>query len=209
MNFIQDRLCFFALRIACAIQVFRRALLLGALFFFVGAAQHSLAQESSLFKNPTETVQSSTRSTHPIGAFHSVVTPAPDVAWQAGNQIEHLSSLRGKPVLILFTDTPLNHAFRHQLRKLKSRYEYMAAHGLICAVAFTKEVGSVPSNIPFITLLNGESSARAYGVSGSFGIALLGADGNLDCLSIHPLPGQRIADLMDASFTVQEALRKE
>jgi|GEM_PF-548560 len=209
MNFIQDRPFSFALRIACAIQVFHRALLLGSLVFFVGAAQHSFAQESSLFKNPTETVQSSTRSTHPIGAFHSVVTPAPDVAWKAGNQIEHLSSLRGKPVLILFTDTPLNHTLRHQLRELKSRYEYMAAHGLICAVAFTQEIGSVPSNIPFVTLLHGESSARAYGVSHNFGIALLGADGNLDCLSTHPLSGQRIADLMDASYTIQETLRKE
>lgn len=194
--------------------------------FFVGAACWSLMLATSLFwgtggisiaqeKDPSQSTETtgfvtkSTPSTPTLGSSHHIVSLAPDVHWKKGNNIDHLASLRGKPVLMLFTDTPSNHAFCHQLRELKSHYEYMAAHGLICAVAFTQKIGPVPSNIPFITLLNGESSARAYGISGSFGIALLGADGNLDCLSIHPLPGQRIADLMDASFTVQEALRKE
>ena len=193
--------------------------------FFVGAACWSLMVATSLFwgmggislaqeKDPSQSTETtgfvtkSAPSTPTLGSSHHIVSLAPDVHWKKGNNIDHLVSLRGKPVLILFTDTPLNHAFRHQLRELQSHYERLAAHGLICAVAFIQEIGSVPSNIPFITLLNGESSARAYGISHNFGIALLGADGNLDCLSTHPLSGQRIEDLIDASYTTQEIMRK-
>jgi hypothetical protein len=193
--------------------------------FFVGAACWSLLVATSLFwgmggislaqeKDPSRSketagfVTKSAPSTPTLGSSHHIVSLAPDVHWKKGNNIDHLASLRGRPVLILFTDTPLNHAFRHQLRELQSHYERLAAHGLICAVAFTQEIGPVPSNIPFITLLNGEGSARAYGISQNFGIALLGADGNLDCLSTHPLSGQRIEDLMNASYTVQEIMRK-
>jgi hypothetical protein len=138
----------------------------------------------------------------------SVIAPAPDVFWHQGKNIEHLSSLRGKPVLILITDSPTNRAFRRQLSELHGHYERLAAHGLICLVAFTQEEGAVPSNIPFVTLLGGAAVAKSYGVSTPFGLALLGADGNLDCQSARPLSGQRIEDLMDASYTTQEAMRK-
>lgn len=138
-----------------------------------------------------------------------VVALAPDVQWKNGNKIDHLSKLRGKPILILFTDSPKNHAFRHQLQEIRSHYEGLAAHGLICAVAFTQDEGPVPSNTPFITLLNGAVTAQAYGMDDHFGLALLGSDHNLDCASRRPLSGQRISDLMDASYTTQEALRRE
>ncbi|MFZ4115463.1 MAG: hypothetical protein ACOYK6_01920 [Chthoniobacterales bacterium] len=138
----------------------------------------------------------------------SVIAPAPDVVWHQGNKIEHLSSLRGKPVLILITDSSRNHAFRHQLSELQGHYERLAAHGLMCLVAFTQEEGAVPSNIPFVTLLDGAAVAKSYSISTPFGLALLGADGNLDCQSTRPLSGQRIDDLMDASYTTQEAMRR-
>jgi len=203
MNFIKSGHSFFFLRAACG------PLMLAISLFWIMSGI-SLAQEKdpSRSKETTGFVTKIVPSTPTLGLSHHIVSLAPDVHWKKGNNIDHLASLRGKPVLVLFTDTSLNHAFRHQLRELQSHYERLAAHGLICAVAFTQEVGPVPSNIPFITLLNGKGSARAYGISHNFGIALLGADGNLDCLSTHPLSGQRIADLMDASYTVQEIMRK-
>ncbi len=167
-------------------------LLMASLFF--GIAEISFAQEKAASRF--------------VDSSNKVVAPAPDFQWKQGSKTEHLSSLRGKPVLLLVTDSPLNHAFRHQLNELKGHYERFAAHGLICVVAFTQEKGAVPSNIPFITLLNGAATAKAYGIQNDFGLALLGADGNLDCLSSRPLSGQRIYDLMDASYTTQEALRK-
>jgi len=204
MNCIKSGHSSFAMGAACWSLILATSL-------FLGMAGISLAQPKDTLnsKKTAEVGQDSTPSTHSVESSHYIISPAPDVYWKKGNNIEHLASLRGKPVLILFTDTPLNHAFRHQLRELQGHYERLAAHGLICAVAFTQETGSIPSNIPFITLLNGENSAKAYGISHNFGIALLGADGNLDCLSTHPLSGQRIDDLMNASYAVQEALRKE
>ncbi len=138
----------------------------------------------------------------------SLIAPAPDVTWNQGKKIQHLSSLRGQPVLILMTDSWRNHAFLHQLAELEEQRERLAARGLVCLVAFSEEGGFIPSNIPFITLLHGADVFRCYGVSTRFSLALLGADGNLDVQSKHPLSGQRIDDLIDASFSTQQATRR-
>ena len=137
-----------------------------------------------------------------------VVFPAPDVHWRDGNKIEHLASLRRKPVLLLIASSPKDHAFRHQCNNLKSIYERLATRKMIGLVAFTKQEGRIPSNIPFITLLDGPTVAAAYGISGSFAVAVIATDGNLDCLSKRPLSGQRIYDLFDASYPSQEAMRR-
>ena len=138
----------------------------------------------------------------------NVPFPAPDVRWQRGSTIEHLASLRGKPVLLLIAPSPESHAFRQQLHELKGLYEHLATQHMIGVVAFTKQGGRIPSNVPFITLLDGPATAAAYDISGSFAVAVIGADGNLDCLSTRPLSGQRIHDLIDASYATQEAMRR-
>jgi len=137
-----------------------------------------------------------------------VVFPAPDVHWRDGNKIERLASLRGKPVLLLIAPSPKDPAFRQQCAELKNTYERLATHQMIGLVAFTKEDGRIPSNIPFITLLDGPAVAAAYGTSDSFALAVIATDGNLDCLSKRPLSGQRIYDLFDASYPTQEAMRR-
>ena len=138
----------------------------------------------------------------------SVIRPAPDISWQQGGHLEHLSSLRGKPVLLLITPNPDNKAFCRQLHELKDVYEHLATQKLLCFAAFTQEGGRIPSNIPFITVINGPAIASAYDVSKEFAVAVIGADGNLDCISTRVLPGQRISDLIDASYTTQERLRR-
>jgi hypothetical protein len=57
-------------------------------------------------------------------------------------------------------------------------------------------------------VLDGPAIAAAYNVRKGFAVAVIGADGNLDCLSTRPLPGQRIHDLIDASYTTQFLLRR-
>lgn len=138
-----------------------------------------------------------------------VITPAPDVTWQANGKVMHLASLRGKPVLLLIASSPQSHAFRSQVSDLKGIYSRLANRELICVAAFYEEDGIIPSNIPFITASNGAAVAADYGVQEkSFAAAVISVDGNLDCLSSKVLPGQRIDDLIDASYTTQLKMRR-
>jgi hypothetical protein len=84
----------------------------------------------------------------------------------------------------------------------------LAADGIICFAAFTSEGGVIPSNVPFLTVNNPAAVASSYDVTGRFSVAVIGRDGNLDCLSTKPLPGQRILDLINNNASVQERLRR-
>lgn len=139
----------------------------------------------------------------------SVVNAAPSFSGgaSAGRNIQ-LSSLKGKPVILVIAPSPRNRAFRGQMSELKGRYERLAAQGLLCFAAFTTEGGRIRSNIPFIEVNDPTATAAAYDVSKGFAIAVIGRDGNLDCLSTRPLPGQRILDLVMNNASVQEQLRR-
>jgi len=139
----------------------------------------------------------------------SVVNAAPSFSGgaSAGRTIQ-LASLRGKPVILVIAPSPRDRAFRGQMAELKGRYERLAAQGLLCFVAFTSEGGLIRSNIPFIEVNDPVATAAAYDVRKGFAIAVIGRDGNLDCLSTRPLPGQRILDLVMNNASVQEMLRR-
>jgi hypothetical protein len=139
----------------------------------------------------------------------SVINAAPSFSGGAaeGRTIT-LGSLKGKPVLLLIAPSPKDHAFRRQISELKGRYERLAAQGMICFAAFTTEAGIIPSNVPFLTVNNPAAAAAAYDVSGGFAVAVIGRDGNLDCLSTKPLPGQRILDIVNNNASVQQQLRR-
>jgi AhpC/TSA family len=138
----------------------------------------------------------------------SVVSAAPVFAGGAaeGHSVT-LSSLKGKPVLLVIAPSPRDKAFRKQISELKGRYERLAAHGMICFAAFTSEGGVVPSNIPFLTVNAPGGVASSYGVNDGFAVVVIGCDGNLDCISAKPLPGQRILDLFNNNASVQDQLR--
>lgn len=119
-----------------------------------------------------------------------------------------LSSLKGKPVLLLIAPSPKDRAFRKQISELRGRYERLAANGIICFAAFTSVGGVIPSNVPFLTVNNPAAVASSYDVTGRFSVVVIGRDGNLDCLSTKPLPGQRILDLINNNASVQEKLRR-
>lgn len=78
---------------------------------------------------------------------------------------------------------------------------------MIGFVAFSGSPGVIRSNIPFLTVNDPAAVSASYDVSG-FAIAVIGVDGNLDCLSTNPLPGQRILDLVNNNASVQEQLRR-
>lgn len=138
----------------------------------------------------------------------SVIAPAPDFTWRQRGTVKHLSSLQGQPVLLLIAPSPKSWGFYRQLNALKGNYEGLAAQHLICLAAFTQEEGPVQSNIPFITVAQGAAVGAAYNAENHFALALISPDGNLDCFSRHVLAGQRIEDLINASYTNQVKMRR-
>ena len=119
-----------------------------------------------------------------------------------------LASLKGKPVVLVIAPSPKDRAFRAQMNEFRGLYERMASQGMLFFAAFTSEGGRVPSNIPFILVDDPASVASAYDIPKGFAIAVIGRDGNLDCLSTKPLPGQRVLDLSLNNADVQLQLRR-
>jgi peroxiredoxin len=125
----------------------------------------------------------------------------------AGRKIT-LASLKGKPVVLVIAPSPKDRAFRAQMSEFRGRYERMASLGMLFFAAFTSDGGRIPSNIPFILVDDPASVASAYDIIKGFAVAVIGRDGNLDCLSTKPLPGQRILDLSMNNADVQLGLRR-
>jgi len=139
----------------------------------------------------------------------NVVNAAPSFTGgaEAGRKIT-LASLRGKPVVLVIAPSPKDRAFRTQMKEFRGRYERLAAEAMLFFAAFTTEGGRIPSNIPFILVDDASATASSYDAPNGFSIAVIGRDGNLDCLSTKPLPGQRILDLAMNNAQVQEQLRR-
>lgn len=139
----------------------------------------------------------------------SVINAAPSFSGgSAEGRTITLGSLKGKPVLLLIAPSPKDRAFRRQISELRGRYERLAANGMICFAAFTSESGVIPSNVPFLTANDPAGVSSQFGVNGGFAVAVIGRDGNLDCISTRPLPGQRILDIVNNNASVQQQLRR-
>ena len=143
------------------------------------------------------------------GTDPTVINAAPAFTGgaEAGKKIT-LTSLRGKPVLLIIAPSPKDRAFRRQMSELRGIYERLAAQGGVAFAAFTMEAGRIPSNIPFVLVNDPAATAVSYDVQHGFAIAVIGRDGNLDCLSTKPLPGYRIYDLVMNNAEMQRLLRR-
>lgn len=141
-------------------------------------------------------------------ATPSLVNAAPVFSGGAGQgRSVSLSSLKGRPVLLLIAPSPRDRSFRSQLSNLRGVYERLAAKGMLAFAAFTVEGGRISSNIPFLLVDRPSEVAARYDIGEGFAIAVIGVDGNLDCLSSKPLPGQRVLDIFNNNAAVQESLR--
>lgn len=144
-----------------------------------------------------------------VAASANVVRVAPDLSWPgAGNKARSLRSLRGQPVVLVIADSPRSGAFRKQVEWLEETYNNLAAKGTVFIVAFRSGEGPVKSDIPFVVANNGSAVASAYGVNGSFGLAVIGKDGNLDYLTDKVRTGERVRDVIINNFELQAASRK-
>lgn len=139
-----------------------------------------------------------------------VVREAPAFTWtDSTGSAKQLKNLRGQPVVLVIAKSPREWAFRSQVGQLQKIYARFAAEKLLCVAAFSGEQDIIRSNIPFLTVPDGPGTAAAYEVPTGFAIAVIGADGNLDCFSTRVLPAQRIYDIIVNSYTNQKQLRRD
>jgi hypothetical protein len=139
-----------------------------------------------------------------------VVREAPSFTWtDSTGSAKPLKNLRGQPVVRVIARSPREWSFRSQVGQLQKIYERFAAEKLLCVAAFSGEQDLIRSNIPFLTVPDGPGTATTYEVPEGFAIAVIGADGNLDCFSTRVLPAQRIFDIIQNSYTNQKQLRRD
>jgi hypothetical protein len=134
---------------------------------------------------------------------------APDFSYNGVGGKKSLRSLRGQPVVIVISKTPKTRAFRKQLKALLPIYQEFASRKVVFVAAFSEEDGEVPSDIPFVVANNGPSVASVYDLSDDLILAIIGRDGNLDLITDKILPALRIREVIQNSFEVQNAARKE
>lgn len=145
----------------------------------------------------------------PSTAQATVVRPAPDFAWTgADGKPQRFSQFRGQPVVVLIAPDPRSWTFRRQVGHLQRVYQRLAATGAVCVTAFTTQPGAARSNIPFVPAQDPNAVAALFGAGSGFNIAVIGRDGNVDILTHRVLSGQRVLDIINNSFAVQEALRR-
>lgn len=141
----------------------------------------------------------------------AVVRPAPDLTFPGpSDRAKSLKSLRGQPVVLLIADSPNTRAYRKQLKELREIYSQFASRQVVFIAAFKDgSTEPVKSNVPFAIANNGAAVAGAYGVQDDFSLVVIGKDGNVDYQTEKPAAAQRIRDVIQNSFAVQEAARKE
>lgn len=138
-----------------------------------------------------------------------VVNPSPNISWvNSSGKLEGSAAFKNQPVVLVIAPSPKSWIFRAQVGQLQKMYERYAAEKIIFMAAFTKEQGLIKSNIPFVLAADGPRTAFDFKVVKDFGIAVIGRDGNIDCLSSKVLPAQRIYDIVNNSFVPQAADRR-
>ena len=144
-----------------------------------------------------------------LAASHAeVVRLAPDFGFPGPGKKQTLKGLRGQAVVLLITKTPKNRAFKKQLKYLKEIYEQFASKQVVFIAALGDGTGPVESDIPFVVAANGPAVASAYGAAEDFALVIIGKDGNVDYQTNKVCTPERVRDVIQNSFMVQEGSRK-
>jgi len=139
----------------------------------------------------------------------AVVRLAPEFGFPGpGNKVQSLKSLRGQAVVLLVAKNPKSRAFKKQLKYLKEIYEQFASKQVVFVAALGDGEGPVKSDIPFVVAHNGPAVASAYGAQDDFNLVIIGKDGNVDYQTNKVCPPERVRDVIQNSFVVQESSRK-
>ena len=138
----------------------------------------------------------------------AVVRLAPEFGFPGPGKMQSLKSLRGQAVVLLIVKTPKSRAFKKQLKYLKEIYEQFASKQVVFIAALGDGAGPVQSDIPFVVASNGAAVAAAYGAQDDFNLVIIGKDGNVDYQTNKVCPPERVRDVIQNSFVVQEGSRK-
>ncbi|HEV7403661.1 MAG TPA: hypothetical protein VGO11_12065 [Chthoniobacteraceae bacterium] len=167
-----------------------------ALLFFTGCAHQ---------RDDTPRVDNT-----PLPRVPAMARVAPDFSFR-GAQVHTLRGLRGQAVVLVIADSPRTGAFKKQLRNLEEYYSDFASRQTVFVAAFKKQEadGAVKSNVPFIIASNGAAVAAAYGADhDDMYVAIIGKDQNLDYITSKKLPGARVRDVIQNSYSVQTSARR-
>jgi hypothetical protein len=150
------------------------------------------------------------KAKHKDTVVTNVPRPAPEFLWASVNgKVKRLKDVQGQPVVLIFATDPLQKEFKKQVRNITRYYKALVERKALFFVAFTKETGLITgSDVPFVVLPDPLTAADAYRV-GDFGIAVIGPDGNLDYATDKIIPGMKIVNVMDNSYSVQSQERRE
>ena len=139
----------------------------------------------------------------------AVIRLAPEFGFPgAGNKVQTLRSLRGQSVVLLIAKNPENRSLKKQAKYLREIYEQFASKKVVFVAALGSGTGPIQSDIPFVVASNGPAVASAYGVQGDFSLVIIGKDGNVDYQTNKVCSPERVRDVIQNSFEVQETSRK-
>jgi hypothetical protein len=141
-------------------------------------------------------------------AHAAVVRPAPNFGLEGTPRASSLKSFRGQSVVLVFTRSARGRAFREMVRRLRGIYGQFATEKVLFVAAITEGPQDVPSDIPFVLASNPAQVASDYGITGKFGIAVIGIDGNLDLITEKMIAAARVKDAISNNYETQSAARK-
>jgi hypothetical protein len=119
-----------------------------------------------------------------------------------------LRSFHGQTVVLVIAKSAREKHFREELYRLKEIYDQFANEKVVFVAAILGGSGEIKSDIPFVTASNPAQVAADYAVTGPFGLAVIGTDGNLDLITMKTVNAARVKDAIFNSYDSQVAARK-
>lgn len=135
----------------------------------------------------------------------SIVQLALDFSFRDANgHISSLKSLRGKPVILLIAPSAGKGRFRREVKAINRASRSFAARKAVFVAAFVQDGEMMRGDLPFLLATDASRIATTYGIdTNSYGLFVIGPDGNLDLRSTRVLSAQKIIDAIDNSYVVQ------
>jgi peroxiredoxin len=134
-----------------------------------------------------------------------IVQLAPDFSFRDANgHISRLKSLRGKPVILLIAPSAGKGRFRREVKTINRASRSFTSRKAVLVAAFVQGGEMIRGESPFVLATDASHIATAYGIdANSYGLIVIGPDGNLDLRSTRVLSAQKIIDAIDNSYVVQ------
>ena len=134
-----------------------------------------------------------------------LVQLAPDFSFRdAKGHISSLKSLRGKPVILLVAPSAGKGRFRKEVKTINRASRSFTSRKAVFVTAFAQGGEMMRGELSFLLATDASRIATAYGIDpNSYGLFVIGPDGNLDLRSTRVLSAQRIIDVIDNSYVVQ------